>query len=506
MVLNRSKNARINILTGIINKIPTLLFPLLIQMVIIKKLGAEYLGVKSLFTSILQVLNLSELGIGSAVVYCMYQPIAENDLSSICALLNYFKILYRKIGFFILLCGVVITPILPKFITGTVPQQLNIYIVFLLYLFNTCITYLFYGYKSAILNAYQRVDILNDVGTGIHIIMSLVQLFVLFYLKNFYAFLLVAILFSILNNYIISLRVNQLYPSIKAFGIIDADERNKLKNKVAGLSIYKICATTRNSFDSIFLSMFFGLTVTAMYNNYYYIMATLTGIMAIVQTSLMAGVGNSIVVEGKEKNYADMMRINFVYMFLSGWFSICLVCLYQPFMLLWMGEEMLLPDGVVILFGLYFYILKMGDIRALYSDAAGLWWENRHRTILEAACNPILNFVLVRYWGIYGIIIATIITLFFIGFLGSAYILFKNYFQMGFKEFLFQHLFYAMISIFVGVLIYWMCSLVNGSILYLLAIRFLICGFITPMILVLIYRGTNIYKSSVPWLKLKLFS
>ena len=150
--------------------------------------------------------------------------------------------------------------------------------------------------------------------------------------------------------------------------------------------IYKICTTTRNSLDSIFISAFLGLNSVAIYNNYYMIMSSIVTFLSIITNSMTSGIGNSVAIETPKKNYNDMNKFNFVYMLLAGWCTVCLICLYQPFMELWVGTEYMLGMDCVILFGLYFYSLGIGAIRAVYSDAAGLWWESKYRAIAENNC------------------------------------------------------------------------------------------------------------------------
>jgi O-antigen/teichoic acid export membrane protein len=312
--------------------------------------------------------------------------------------------------------------------------------------------------------------------------------------------MIVAILFIIVNNLMISKNVDRMYPEYKCCGKVSSEIINNLKTKVAGLLIGKICYTTRNAFDNIFVSMFLGLTVTAMYSNYYYIMSSITGLLIVIISSLLAGVGNSIELDSVEKNYYDMQKIDYIYMLLSGWCTVCLVCLYQPFMKLWVGETYMFSFGVVCLFSLYFYVLKMGDIRSLYSDAAGLFWENRYRTLAEAILNIILNYVFVVKWGVYGIIAATIITMLIMSFIGSALVLFKNYFKFGRKQYFLNHLRYFLITTFVVVITYWCCSFIQGNDYIVLIVRGIICCIVAPILYLLFYGRTNQFKESVGWL------
>lgn len=153
--------------------------------------------------------------------------------------------------------------------------------------------------------------------------------------------------------------------------------------------------------------------------------------MSIVSQAVSASIGNSIAMETVDKNYQDFSLFNFLYMIASGMLAVLLFVLYQPFMQIWLGDEYLLPLSVVIALCLYFYVLKMGDMRAMYNDAAGLWWEQRYRTIAEAVLNIALNFLLIRWLGVLGVVLASLISLFSLGFLGSAYVTFQYYFGAG---------------------------------------------------------------------------
>ena len=124
-------------------------------------MGGQYLGLNSLFTSILQVLNLAELGVGSAMIYSMYKPIAEDNNAEICALMQLYRTYYRIIGFIIAVVGFILTPFIQKLISRGVPQEINISVLYLLNLGATVLSYWLYAYKNSILQVHQRVDIVS---------------------------------------------------------------------------------------------------------------------------------------------------------------------------------------------------------------------------------------------------------------------------------------------------------------------------------------------------------
>lgn len=230
--MERTKNAVRNILSGFINKIVVLLFPFVIRTIIIKQLGSEYLGLNSLFTSILQVLNLTELGFSSAVVFSMYKPIAEKDENTICALMNFYKKVYRVIGSIILVVGLLITPFIKNLITGTYPTDINIYILYVIYLINTAITYFLFAYKSTLLTAHQRSDLTSNVNTVTYILQYILQIIVLCVLKDYYMYVIISIITTILNNLIIAYIAKNKYPQYLPKGKISKEMTTEIRKRV----------------------------------------------------------------------------------------------------------------------------------------------------------------------------------------------------------------------------------------------------------------------------------
>jgi len=486
---------------GFIDQSVSLLLPFLIRSLTIQKMGVEYIGLNSLFSSILQVLNLAELGFGSAVAYNMYKPIAENDRDTICALLKTYKDIYRIIGIVILGMGIIIFPFIPRLIKGNYPADINVYILFIIYLVNTIISYWMFAYKTLLLNAFQRTDVVSNTATATKLLMSLLQIIVLLMVKNYYAYIIVQPLCTILNNLINAYMADSLFKGYVCKGVLDKKIRDDIKQNVIGLTINKVCATSRNSLDSIFISAFIGLAVSAVYSNYYYVMSSVILIVSVITKSMLAGVGNSVACYDVQKNYDDMKKFNFLYMWISGWCTVCLACLVQPFMKMWVGNKFMFGTNTVIMLCVYFYVLKMGDIRALYSDATGLWWQNRYRAIAESLANLILNYLFVKKWGINGIIVATLISLFFINFCIGSQIIFQHYFKNGkMWEYFSLHAFYGLVTLTACFATYYICGCICIKGLLGFVIKFAICCIVPNCIYLAVYYKTNLYASAVPWI------
>lgn len=301
MKIERSENAKRNIVFGTMLKIYQMVIPFMMRTAMIYLLGVEYVGLNSLFASVLQVLNIAELGVGSAMVYSMYKPIAEDDKITICALMNLYKIYYRVIGMIILGLGIIIVPFIPKLISGHIPIDINIYILYLLNLGTTVLSYWLFAYKNSILQAHQRTDMISKVMLFTDTIKYVLQIGVLFIFHNYYYYIIVILITQIMTNIITAVVSDKMYPQYKSKGKLSKDMIKQINQRIRDLFTSKIGMVIVNSVDTIVISAFLGLTVLAVYQNYFYLITAITGIIGTVFTSVTAGIGNSIIVESKRK-------------------------------------------------------------------------------------------------------------------------------------------------------------------------------------------------------------
>lgn len=493
MRLSRTKNARKNIIMGLFNQCVSIILPFLVRTVFIHTLGAEYLGLNGLFTSILNLLSITEMGFGTAAVFCMYKPIAENDTERICALLYFYRKVYFFIGLIVFILGSSLIPVLPLLIKGDVPSNINIYLLYIVYLVNSVLGYWLYAYKSLLLNAFQRGDVVFFQGIIARLVVNTLQIFTLIIFKNYYLYIISTLLYTIINNLLIARKVDSLFPYYICKGSISNEDKNVIKIKLSGLMIDKICAMSRNTLDNICISMFLGLVETTIYDNYYFVMTCINNITTLVPAALLAGIGNSIVLDSQRKNYEEQRILNNIYMSISGWCAICLYNLYQPFMLIWVGKDLLMNHSSMILMCVYFYSLKIGDIRAMYSSAAGLWWENRYRAIFEAVANIVLNIILVRFWGMTGIIVATLIPLLIINFGLGSRIIFRYYFvDEKVSEYYLMHFRFFLETIIVGLCTSLICNQIHLYGIMKLLANGIVC-IVIPLFMFMIIKKSNPY-------------
>lgn len=473
--IERTKNATRNLFFGIILRAYQMLIPFFMRTVMIYTIGIQYLGLNSLFTSVLSVLNLAELGVGSAMVYSMYKPVAEDDELMICALMKMYRTYYRVIGLIIAIVGCLLTPFIPRLILEDISIEIDIYVLYLLNLGTVVLSYWLFAYKNSILQVYQRIDITSKITLITSTIQYGLQFFALYVLKNYYIYIGIMLITQALTNIFTAICAKMHYPNFKPLGNLSKIEVKKVNQRIKDLFTAKLGAVVVGSADSIIISTFLGLTILAVYQNYYYIMNSICGFIAVIFSSITAGIGNSLVTETNEKNYNDFRKFSFIICFILCICCCCFIGLYQPFMKLWVGSGLMLDFSFVVLFCVLFYCLELSMVWATVKDAAGLWHSDRFRPFIGSAANLILNIILVQYIGLYGIIISTIVSYVFV----SMPWLIRNLFVLLYKKPLWQYLkqifMYMGITVITCVITYFICGFIEREDICGLLIRIVIC-------------------------------
>ena len=502
MQFSRSKNTVKTFAFGVIQKIISIVFPFVIRTIIIYELGADYLGLTSLFTSVLQILNVSELGISSAISFCLYKPIAEDDYDTINGLVALLRKLYKFIGLFILVAGVCIIPILPKFIGGTYPKNINIYTLYLIYLGNTAVSYLGYAYKTVLFEAYQEGSINQKILSIIDIIKYTIQIGILVWAKNYYWYAAMLPIGSIAVNIITEIESKKQHPQIRPEGKPDSKTISILKQKVIFLMAHSFAATLTNSVDNIVISGALGLFQIARYGNYNYIFSAVTSIILIAYTALKPAIGNSIYTDSHEKqeNLFNIFIIaaNWIVTFCSA----SLLCLYQPFIELWVGKKYLLSTASLIMIVLYFYgnAIKLFFTNT-FIDAKGLWNKTLLRQIIVAILNLILDITLVKPFGIAGIVFGSFFATTIVGLPLDIVVACKYAVNISTKNTMIKIIRNFVLALFICALSFGICNLIPfKGILELLA-DLVVCIVIPNGIMFLIYFRSSEFKYMIKQIK-----
>lgn len=443
---SRSQKAIFSLLTGLIGEIVLILTNLISRKVLCDVLGTEYLGISSLFTSILSMLSLVELGVGTSIIYHMYKPVAEDNKIRIYQLLMFFRKAYHIIGIVISAVGLIILPML-SFLIDDVPGDVNVYILFLIYLLQTIASYFFRGYKSALLQANQKQYSINIVTLVSSVVTSLSQIAVLIIFKNIYFYIGVRALTTILQNLLVAWWCDKSYPEIlklKGETLPKEDQRSILKDCYA-LLIYRINGVMLYSVDGLIITKVLGLVVNGIYSNYSWISTTIKNFTKLLFKSVENGVGNKHASvktadidsdKTLSEEFSVFRCLNLLSVIINGVALTGIVNVADIFIATYFGKDMTISLMAVILLALDVYISGIASLISTYRKAYGLFQQAKYRPIASTVSNLVISLLLVKPLGLVGILIGTVVSVFGTTVMYDSYIVYKCAFKK--KAFVFH--------------------------------------------------------------------
>lgn len=483
--MSRFQNSIRNIKYAVFLQMIGIIVSFFTRSIFIKILSAEYLGLNGVFSNILSLLSLAELGIGSAIIYSMYKPLAEKDITKIKALMELYKKTYLSIGVFILCVGFFSTPFL-KLIIRDLPDLEQINTIYFLFIINSAITY-FFSYKRSLIIADQKRYIATLYRYIFYILMNIIQIIVLIFFKNYLLFLVVQIVATALENIYISKKADEMYPFLREDIVCKLEKEDKqiiIKN-VKALTLSKIGSLVVSATDNLVISKFIGTFAVGVYSNYYMIINALNIVFGLVFQSLTASIGNLGVKEERKYQKKLFEVINFCCFWIFGWASICLFNLFNPFITIWVGEEYLFSSKVVVLIVVNFYIMGVRNSIFTFKDALGLYYYDRYRPLFEATINLFLSIYLVTRIGISGVFLGTILSIILTCLLVEPYILYKYGFKEKCSSYFLKYIMYSMTFVIINGITFKLCSLNNNFI-----INFTICLIIPNMLFLIVFHKT----------------
>lgn len=406
----RVRNSLRNISAAMAQYIITILINFVARAVFIKTLGAEYLGLNSLLTSIISMLSIAELGIASAIVFTMYKPIAENDKETIKSLMKFYRNCYRIIGCIVLILGICFIPFLNLIIESNSFSE-SIYIIYILFLLDTLFSYLF-SYKRSILYAHQKNYMINLIGLIYTLCLNAVQIFILLLTGNYILYLLIKVVFRLIENSIINIIANRKYPYLKEKNVkkLDKSILSEIFKKVKGLFFHKIGTFIVLGTDNLIISKYLGLTTLGLFTNYTLIVNTLTTLFNQIIVGTTASLGNLLTEGNTEKSFNIYKKLSLFNFWIFSFATISIYCIIDPFITIWIGSEYLLSKSVLLVICLNFYIQGMRNVFNLFRAAAGIYYEDRYIPLIESIINLVVSIILVNFLGLKGVILGTIIS------------------------------------------------------------------------------------------------
>lgn len=479
-----------NLLYAWASQFITLGMSMFVRIVFVRILSKEYLGLSGLFSNIITILSLAELGLGGAIVYSLYEPLARDDKEQICALMRLYKTVYSVIGLLIGALGVALTPFLHWFIKD-MPNIHDIRFIYILFVLNSAMSYFFF-YKSSLISADQKEYILKKIQTVVLLLMYAVQIITLLVSRDYIFYLVIQILFTIILNIGYSITAVKLYPYLNTrnAGKLNQDTLDKIIQNTKGLVFHKIGGAIVTSTDSIIISKFIGLLNLGMYSNYRLIQDSLDKVLTQLYLSMSASVGNLVAVEGEEKSHQIFNKIIFLNFWIYGICSICFYMLAEDFIVLCFGFEYLLPVKVLFITVINFYLTGMRKAVIVFRNAYGLFWYNRYVPLAEACINLLFSLILVKLWGISGVLLGTTISMLVIPIWLEPYIIFKHGFHRKPIRFWAEYVQYLSITILTGMATWFVNKVCFYFIPSNFIIKILIC-FIVPNLVFAAFMRKN---------------
>ena len=405
----RTRYSIINMMVNIGGQFLTMLLSFINRMVFIHCLSAAYLGVNGLFTDVLSILNFAELGIGTAMVFSMYEPAARDDERKLAQLMNLYKWMYRAVAATVLLFGLVLLPFLPHLIKGGEGIE-HITLIYMMYVAASASSYLL-NYKSSIYQAYQKSYLCTGWTLVCECIRTVVQIVALLLTGNFILYLAIQLVIQFIPNIMISRMVDKEFPYLKKYRELpDREERNGILKNIGAMSMHKLAIVVVRNTDSLLMSSFIGLATVGIYSNYRLVLNALNNLMTKVVTAFSGSVGNFAALENSDRLYQVYKEMDFLFFVLSGYLTGGLMMLFNPLIALLFGREYCFPMTTVTIIVAEFYITRMRQTNLLFREVMGLFWNDRYKAVAESVINLVVSLVLVQRYGVTGIIGGTIIS------------------------------------------------------------------------------------------------
>lgn len=490
----RTANSIRNVTVNVVSQVVGILMSFLCRMVFIRTLGETYLGVDGLFGNILSLLALAEMGFGQAIIFHMYQPLAEQNHKKLGALMTLFKKSYRTIGLVIGGAGLLLTPCYHFFIDKSVSVP-NLTLIYLLYVLNSVITY-FFSYKQCIITADQKGYICTLYQYGFCIVQNICQIAALLLTHNFILYFCLQILFSFLTNYFLARKAGKMYPYLKKYRNekLSAADRAEIFKNIKAMFLHRFGGVVVNGTDNLLISRFFGIVSVGFYSNYAIIVSALEKLTSQIFNGITASVGNLGATEKGRRPYSIYLAVNFAGFWIFSFCSICLLCLFNPFIRLWAGAKMLLPSDTVLLIVINFYATGMRQATLTFKNSFGLFWYDRYKAVAEALVNLAASIILGQIMGISGVFLGTLISTLTTDLWVEPLVLFRHGFHRSVRPYFLRYINYTVLTFAVGALTWLLCNLISEFGIGAFALRCLICLTVPNAIYLLIFYRTTEFQ------------
>ncbi|MCI8690928.1 MAG: hypothetical protein HFF87_11580 [Oscillibacter sp.] len=462
-------------------------------------LGKEYLGLNGLFTDVLSMLSVAELGFGVSITYSLYRPVACGDTNTVKSLMQLYRRIYRMVGAAVLAAGLTLTPFLDFFVKEMPENIPHIPLIYILNLLNTSISY-FFIYKSTLLYVHQKKYVETAIRAGVTLAATGAQIAVLLLTGNYLYYLLLSIGATLVQNTVISVKANRLFPYLreKDGSPLPGETMEEIRRNVKAMLLHRVGTIAVFHTDNLLISKFVGIVTAGLYSNYTMIRNFLSILITALFDAVTPALGNLTATESQTCKQDAFCRLNFFSAWLFGWMSICLFFLYDPFMDLWLGSGYRLPKPAVLLIVLNFYMNSMRVPVTSSKSVFGLFWDDRYKSILEAVLNLLVSVLLAQRWGITGILLGTLISTSALPFWIEPLVLFRRGLNLPVRTYFFRYGVYLSVTVLVGLITGGLCQMTSESVLGFL-IKTLLCTVVPNVLYIAVYCRTDEFHFLRNW-------
>lgn len=490
---SRTKNSIRNSSVSIITQVLTIGMDFFVKTIFIYILGKVYLGINGLFSNIITLLSLADLGIGVAIPYSLYKPLADKDTKKIQVLMKFYKKVYNIIGCVVLIVGLSLTPFL-DYIIKDMPDIKGIYFIYDLFVIHSALTY-FFVYKKFLIDSDQKGYITSKITFISSLLLNITRVILLIMTHNFIIYLSMSILFVLIQNIWISIKADKMYPFIKdkTDDVISKEDKDEISKNVKALLIYKIGTVVTLGTDNIVISKFMGLIPVGIYSNYILITNSLNNILNQVFNSITSSVGN-LVATNNERSKNIYEKLSFFNFYIYSLFSVCLFVLINPFVDIWLNKNYVLSTLVAFLLALNFYLTGMGAVTNSFRSAYGLFYKAKFRPLIMVIINIVLSVILVKPMGIAGVLVGTIVSRLLTIAWVDPLVIYKHGFKANVFEYYRRYLYYLFIFLASSGILYYLSSFFNMTNILVWLIIAITSFILYNLIIVIIFYRTEEFK------------
>ena len=491
MEKSRTEYSTMNTVVAMISRIAAILMGFVTRVVFTHTLSESYVGINGLFTDILNVLSLTELGVETAISYALYRPIAQGDIRKQQILMRMFRTFYRITAGCVVVLGLSIIPFFDVLMKNR-PDVDHLMLIYFLYLANSVVSYLLV-YKRTLIEVHQLNYIVLLYQTAFLILQDICQIVILFTTHNFIFFLSIYIVCTLLSNICISRKADRMYPYLKekTKEQLPEDERKDIFRNIKAMLMHKLGNVVVNNTDNLLISSFVGVISVGIYSNYFLLIGSVRQVLDQIFQGITASVGNLGATEDEGREKSIFETAFFIGNWLYGAAAICLYELLNPFVELAFGKQYLFDMPVVLILCINFYINGTRKAVLTFRDSLGLFWFDRYKALVEAVLNLAISLILVWKFGTFGVFAGTFLSTMLTSVWVEPYVLYRHRLHAKVAPFFVRYVIYTAVT---GVIWYGtdrLCLFADGGRVIVFLKRFFICAVVPSLVMLLCFCHTK---------------